>query len=83
MVTDRQCVVLRLSKIKADRMLNVRAWLAAWFAKKAPDVSLADSHNFFEAEAIDSFGVIELVEDAEREFGIRFTAPLFINYRTK
>jgi acyl carrier protein len=63
------------------KMMNVRAWLIAWFAKKAPDVSLADSDNFFVAEAIDSFSVIELIEDAEKQFCIRFTERDFQDRR--
>ena len=53
-------------------MKEAHTWLAAWFAGRAPDVILADEENFFEAEAIDSFSVIELIEEAEQKFRIRF-----------
>ncbi len=53
-------------------MNDAHVWLAAWFAERGPDIGLADDENFFEAEAIDSFSVIELIEDAEQQFRIRF-----------
>jgi D-alanine--poly(phosphoribitol) ligase subunit 2 len=72
---------LQLSKIEARLMNDARTWLAAWFAQRAPDVSLADDDNFFEAEAIDSFSVIELIEDAEQRFRIRFVELDFQDLR--
>ena len=60
---------------------DVQGWLAAWFAKRAPNIHLNDDHNFFDREAIDSFGIIELIEDAEQHFGIRFTEHDFQDRR--
>jgi len=54
-------------------MTDIRIWLAAWLTNRAPDISLPDTENFFTAGAIDSFGVIEFIEDIERQFDIRFT----------
>jgi acyl carrier protein len=47
-------------------------WLAQWFAERAPGVALAPEQNFFDQQAIDSFGIIELIEEVETQFGIRF-----------
>ena len=55
---------------------DVLAWLADWFvARGAIALPLADdfaSANFFERCWVDSFAVVELIEDSERRFGIRF-----------
>jgi acyl carrier protein len=47
-------------------------WLRSWFAERAPQRSLAPDENYFEAEVIDSFGVIELIEAIETGFACRF-----------
>jgi acyl carrier protein len=60
---------------------QAHAWLGAWFAKRAPNIPLDDGDNFFDREAIDSFGIIELIEDAEQHFGIRFTERDFQDRR--
>jgi len=56
-------------------------WLQAWFANRVPEAVVAESENFFEREAIDSFGVIELIEDIETQFGIRFSNEHFQDRR--
>ena len=48
-------------------------WLFDWFAHNAPQVQLSAEDNYFEAGAIDSFGVIELIEDMEKAFEVRFS----------
>lgn len=52
--------------------MQSREWLAAWFAERVPDVRLAAEDNYFEKEAIDSFGIIELIEAIEDQFAVRF-----------
>jgi acyl carrier protein len=56
-------------------------WLTGWFAARAPDVVLTRDDNFFERQAIDSLGVIELIEDIEKQFTIRFTDRNFQDRR--
>jgi acyl carrier protein len=60
---------------------NVQVWLRSWFAGRAPGMRLDDDDNFFEREAVDSFGVIELIEGAEQHFGMRFTERDFQDRR--
>ena len=62
-------------------MTTTAEWLKKWFAEHAPDIALAGGDNFFDQEAIDSFGIIELIETVEREFGIRFTNQMFQDRR--
>jgi acyl carrier protein len=48
----------------------IEAWLQDWFAGRGARV--ASDANYFEAGAIDSFGVIELIEAVESHFKIAF-----------
>jgi D-alanine--poly(phosphoribitol) ligase subunit 2 len=57
------------------------SWLQAWFRQRAPHVQLAPEDNYFTAGAIDSLGVIELVEDLEKTFAVRFTQDDFQDRR--
>lgn len=57
------------------------SWLLDWFRARG---SLPDgipeeltNTNYFEANLVDSFGVIELILDAESYFGIRFVETHF------
>ena len=52
--------------------MSALVWLKHWFSVRAPDIALAPDENFFERQAIDSFGVIELIEETEAHFGFRF-----------
>ena len=56
-------------------------WLARWFADKAPDRPLKPEENFFDAEVIDSFDVIELIEAIETTFAVRFAETDFQDRR--
>ena len=48
----------------------VQDWLQDWFAGRGARV--ASDANYFEVGAIDSFGVIELIEAVESHFKIAF-----------
>lgn len=60
---------------------DVSVWLERWFAKRSPHIALQNSDNIFEREAINSFGVIELIEDAEQQFNVQFTERDFQDRR--
>ena len=62
-------------------MADCRTWLFDWFRQRAPHVVLAPDDNFFNAGAIDSFGVIELIEDMEQTYAVRFTQDDFQDRR--
>jgi len=56
--------------------MDVRRWLTDWigshggFEKSA--ARIAEDVNFIDAQWLDSFGVMEMVDAVEVEFGIRF-----------
>jgi acyl carrier protein len=45
-------------------------WLQNWFAARGATV--ARDQNYFDANAIDSFGLIEMVEQIQNHFAINF-----------
>ena len=55
---------------------EITDWLADWLTRRGslgrplPD-DFAQA-NFFQRTWVDSFGVVELIEDAERRFGVTF-----------
>ena len=61
------------------------AWLLEWFGARGTlsgEASSDGTHvNYFEAELIDSLGVIELITDIESHFGIAFTERHFQDRR--
>ena len=52
-------------------MFRTEAWLNKWFVARGAGV-LGLDENYFDAGAIDSFGVIELIEAVESHYGISF-----------
>ena len=52
-----------------------------WFRRRAPHIELDPTNSYFDAGAIDSLGVIELIEDLELAFGVRFTQADFQDRR--
>lgn len=60
-------------------------WLLTWFGKRDGALEgnreLQRATNYFQSGLIDSFGVIELIEDVESEFGIQFTEQHFQDRR--
>ena len=48
----------------------IEAWLQDWFAGRG--ARPATDANYFEAGAIDSFGVIEMIEAIEDHFKVKF-----------
>lgn len=50
-----------------------RDWVMAYFSKLGPVPDDCAGVNYFEAGFIDSFGVIELIDAIESEFGIELS----------
>ena len=62
-------------------MEKTKEWVINYFEKKSGNhVSNLDA-NYFDAGLIDSFGVIELVEEVESVFGIRLSEQDFQDRR--
>lgn len=62
-------------------MYDYQAWLINWFARHTPHIALSPEDNFFSAGLIDSLGVIELIEDMEQAFSVRFSQDDFQDQR--
>jgi acyl carrier protein len=62
---------------KSPQSAEILEWLADWFARRGaigrPRPDDFSSANFFQRCWVDSFGVVELIEDTERRFGVSFT----------
>lgn len=59
-------------------------WLKNWFYQRTEKNEFPDgieTKNYFEAGLIDSFGIIELIEDIESEFNINFQENNFQDRR--
>jgi len=52
--------------------VEVLDWIFNWFIPRNEGQELDLEKNFFEMGLIDSFGVIELIEELEEEFEITF-----------
>ena len=62
-------------------MTDISLWLFNWFNERAPQVQLTADDNYFDAGAIDSFGIIELIEEMESTFEVRFSQDDFQDRR--
>lgn len=62
-------------------MHDYQTWLINWFARHAPHITLSPKDNFFSAGTIDSLGVIELIEEMEQTFSVRFSQDDFQDQR--
>lgn len=61
--------------------MNSLNWLVEWFANREPNIKLNPDDNYFSAGAIDSLGVIELIEEMEEAFCVTFTQDDFQDAR--
>ena len=66
--------------VPQQESLPLNEWLVSWMKEKSGK-EIDPNENFIEQEAIDSYNVIELVVDTEREFEIRFEARDFQDRR--
>lgn len=56
---------------------NIEAWIMDWFQDKSPDTNLDINDDYFEKNAIDSFGIMELITDIETHYEITFSQDDF------
>ena len=56
---------------------KIEAWIMNWFQDKSPDTTLDINDNYFEKNAIDSFGIMELITDIEANYEITFSQDDF------
>jgi len=57
---------------------NSLDWLSSWFASRNPDIAKLKSNvNYLNAELIDSYDLVELIESIERTFQITFNQDDF------
>lgn len=52
---------------------DAKTWIDEWFKARNPDGSLGPNENFVDKGVVDSFGIVELIEQVEAAFHIRFT----------
>ena len=62
-------------------MKKVTEWLLSYFSARAELPPGVESLNYFELGLIDSFGVIELIDEMEREFDFQFEQSHFQDRR--
>ena len=62
-------------------MNNFLLWLQTWFQEHGQAIQPDVNDNFFDIGAIDSLGLIELIEDIEQAFEITFTQEDFLDRR--
>lgn len=51
---------------------TVRAWIRDWFERRNPELAIQDEVDFYLRGYVDSFGIIELIEEVEEHFAVRF-----------
>lgn len=68
-----QFLINSLIKMKT----KIEAWIMNWFQDKSPDTTLDINDNYFEKNAIDSFGIMELITDIETHYEITFSQDDF------
>ncbi len=68
-----QFLINSLIKMKS----KIEAWIMNWFQDKSPDTNLDINDNYFEKNAIDSFGIMELITDIETHYEITFSQDDF------
>jgi aminopeptidase-like protein/aminoglycoside N3'-acetyltransferase len=71
-------IISELEMNSMTRIMNdYQEWLVNWFRQRNTKLELAAKTNFFDAGAIDSFGVVELIVGLEEAFAVKFTEEEF------
>jgi len=51
---------------------EVQSWIVNWFKRRNPGLAINVEMDFYQDGLVDSFGIIELIEEMESHFSIRF-----------
>jgi acyl carrier protein len=51
---------------------DIQAWLIEWLVERNPDTEPRPQENYYDTGLVDSFGVIELIEEIENRYAILF-----------
>jgi acyl carrier protein len=62
-------------------MNDYEQWIIDWFALQTPHITLLPNENYFAVGVIDSLGIIELIEEMEKVFSVRFSQDDFQDKR--
>jgi len=57
--------------------MNETEWLVEWFRNRDEDVTFGIDEHYVENGALDSFGVVELIEGVEQNFSIQMDEQVF------
>ncbi len=52
--------------------VEIEQWILTWFESRNPGVPIEPDVDFYSARLIDSFGIIELIDEAEEHFSLQF-----------
>lgn len=50
-----------------------KAWLIQWLGRRNPGVDITGASRIYDDGLVDSFGIIELLQDSEKQFSISFS----------
>lgn len=51
---------------------ETKDWIVKWFKERNPGITIDSTVDFYKARLVDSFGIIELIEELEDYFSIHF-----------
>ena len=57
--------------------MSEEKWLIGWFKKRNEGVTIAPDTNYIDDGLVDSFGIIELIEEIEGYYKIKFNESIF------
>lgn len=60
---------------------NVKGWLMLWLSLRSGIQDFSTSESYIDQGLIDSLGLIELIEEVEKRYEIRFNARTFQDRR--
>lgn len=50
----------------------MKRWLIQWLQRRNPGVEISGDSKIYDDQLVDSFGILELLQDAEQHFSISF-----------
>ena len=57
--------------------MSEEEWLIGWFKKRNEGVTISPDTNYIDDGLVDSFGIIELIEEIEGYYKIKFNESIF------